>query len=145
MGFTGLYKSFGSIAAYIRTWTVPHTQEKGEVLAYSSGLLPNCMVYSIHDCFFRRTYLGSGSSIFGADVKHHKPAAARHFVFQQPAENELGHAEGDAALILVADLLCRSFSEYGVVTRYAGDEFVVMMNTTTSVHLQADRERKAEL
>ena len=41
-----------------------------------------------------------------------------------------GHVEGDAALILVADLLCRSFSEYGVVTRYAGDEFVVMLNTT---------------
>ena len=41
-----------------------------------------------------------------------------------------GHAEGDAALILVADLLRRSFSEYGVVTRYAGDEFVVMLNTT---------------
>ena len=41
-----------------------------------------------------------------------------------------GHSEGDAALILVADLLRRSFSEYGVVTRYAGDEFVVMLNTT---------------
>ena len=47
------------------------------------------------------------------------------------SNRQLGHAEGDAALILVADLLRRSFSEYGVVTRYAGDEFVVMMNTTT--------------
>lgn len=41
-----------------------------------------------------------------------------------------GHAEGDAALIITADLLRKSFSEYGVVTRYAGDEFVVMLNTT---------------
>ena len=41
-----------------------------------------------------------------------------------------GHAAGDAALILTADLLRKSFSEYGVVTRYAGDEFVVMLNTT---------------
>lgn len=41
-----------------------------------------------------------------------------------------GHSEGDAALIAVADLLRKSFSEYGVVTRYAGDEFVVMLNTT---------------
>lgn len=41
-----------------------------------------------------------------------------------------GHSEGDAALVLVADLLRKSFSEYGVVTRYAGDEFVVMLNTT---------------
>ena len=41
-----------------------------------------------------------------------------------------GHSEGDTALIIVADLLRKSFSEYGVVTRYAGDEFVVMLNTT---------------
>ena len=41
-----------------------------------------------------------------------------------------GHAEGDAALMIVADLLRKSFSEYGVVARYAGDEFVVMLNTT---------------
>lgn len=41
-----------------------------------------------------------------------------------------GHAEGDAALVKVADLLRESFGEYGVVTRYAGDEFVVMLNTT---------------
>lgn len=41
-----------------------------------------------------------------------------------------GHAEGDAALIATADLLRKSFGEYGVVTRYAGDEFIVMLNTT---------------
>lgn len=44
--------------------------------------------------------------------------------------DKYGHSEGDAALIIVADLLKKSFSEYGVVTRYAGDEFVVMLNTT---------------
>lgn len=41
-----------------------------------------------------------------------------------------GHAEGDSALIITADLLRKSFGEYGVVTRYAGDEFVVVLNTT---------------
>lgn len=41
-----------------------------------------------------------------------------------------GHSEGDAALVIVAELLRKSFGEYGVVTRYAGDEFVVMLNTT---------------
>lgn len=40
-----------------------------------------------------------------------------------------GHSEGDVALIIAADVLRKSFSEYGVVTRYAGDEFVVMLNT----------------
>ena len=41
-----------------------------------------------------------------------------------------GHAEGDAALVTAAEVLRESFSEYGVVTRCAGDEFVVMLNTT---------------
>lgn len=49
--------------------------------------------------------------------------------FKQINDN-YGHSEGDVALILVADLLRKSFCEYGIVTRYAGDEFVVMLNTT---------------
>lgn len=49
--------------------------------------------------------------------------------FKQINDN-YGHSEGDHALIIAADLLQRSFSEYGVVTRYAGDEFVVILNTT---------------
>ena len=44
--------------------------------------------------------------------------------------DDYGHSEGDVALIMVANLLRKSFSEYGVVTRYAGDEFVVLLNTT---------------
>lgn len=49
--------------------------------------------------------------------------------FKQINDN-YGHAEGDLALCIVADLLRKSFSEYGVVIRYAGDEFVIMLNTT---------------
>lgn len=49
--------------------------------------------------------------------------------FKQINDN-YGHSEGDAALIIASDLLRKSFGEYGVVTRYAGDEFVVMLNTT---------------
>lgn len=52
-----------------------------------------------------------------------------------------GHSEGDAALIQVADLLRKSFCEYGVVTRYAGDEFVVMLNTTDEALIQELIER----
>lgn len=40
------------------------------------------------------------------------------------------------ALCIVADLLRKSFSEYGVVTRYAGDEFVIMLNTTDDQLIQ---------
>ena len=55
-----------------------------------------------------------------------------------------GHSEGDAALIRAAELLRKSFSEYGVVMRYAGDEFVVMLNTTeeTLVRLLIEQARK---
>lgn len=55
--------------------------------------------------------------------------------FKQINDN-YGHAEGDLALCIVADLLLKSFSEYSVVTRYAGDEFVIMLNTTDDQLIQ---------
>ena len=55
--------------------------------------------------------------------------------FKQINDN-YGHAEGDLALCIAADLLLKSFSEYGVVTRYAGDEFVIMLNTTDDQLIQ---------
>ena len=55
--------------------------------------------------------------------------------FKQINDN-YGHAEGDLALCIVADLLRKSFSEYSVVTRYAGDEFVIMLNTTDDQLIQ---------
>lgn len=51
--------------------------------------------------------------------------------------DKYGHSEGDAALIIVADLLKKSFYEYGVVTRYAGDEFIVILNTTDEQVVQS--------
>ena len=59
--------------------------------------------------------------------------------------DQYGHAEGDAALVVTADLLRRAFSEYGVVTRYAGDEFVVMLNTTDEQLVQRLIERAKAL
>lgn len=56
--------------------------------------------------------------------------------FKQINDN-YGHSEGDNALIIAADLLRKSFSEYGVVTRYAGDEFIVMLNTTDEQLIQS--------
>ncbi|MGO5542041.1 GGDEF domain-containing protein [Blautia sp. HCP3S3_H10_1] len=56
--------------------------------------------------------------------------------FKQINDN-YGHSEGDVALKIAADLLRKSFGEYGVVTRYAGDEFVVMLNTTDEQLVQS--------
>ena len=55
--------------------------------------------------------------------------------FKQINDN-YGHAEGDRALCIVADLLRKSFSEYGVAIRFAGDEFVIMLNTTDDQLIQ---------
>ena len=55
--------------------------------------------------------------------------------FKQINDN-YGHAEGDLALCIAADLLRKSYSEYGVVTRYAGYEFVIMLNTTDDQLIQ---------
>lgn len=43
--------------------------------------------------------------------------------------DEFGHAEGDAALIKVAEILRSSVGALGCVIRYAGDEFVILINT----------------
>lgn len=43
--------------------------------------------------------------------------------------DRLGHAVGDEALVTAASILRDAFSEYGTVIRYAGDEFVAILNT----------------
>jgi diguanylate cyclase (GGDEF)-like protein len=40
-----------------------------------------------------------------------------------------GHQEGDNALIKTGQLLRKAVSSYGTVIRYAGDEFVIILNT----------------
>ena len=43
--------------------------------------------------------------------------------------DEFGHAEGDIALIKVAEILKSTVGALGCVIRYAGDEFVILLNT----------------
>lgn len=56
-----------------------------------------------------------------------------------------GHAEGDRALVKVSDILRVSFEKYGVVTRYAGDEFVVILNTADEKLVQNLIEQSKKL
>lgn len=42
--------------------------------------------------------------------------------------DRFGHATGDEALIIAAELFDEAVGEYGTVTRYAGDEFVILLN-----------------
>lgn len=43
--------------------------------------------------------------------------------------DDFGHSEGDAALALTASIVRDAVGTYGDVIRYAGDEFIVIMNT----------------
>lgn len=43
--------------------------------------------------------------------------------------DKFGHAEGDAALIKAAEILKASVGPLGCVIRYAGDEFIILLNT----------------
>lgn len=47
-----------------------------------------------------------------------------------------GHAEGDEALIITADILKSTVGELGNVIRYAGDEFVLLLNTDSENKVQ---------
>ena len=50
--------------------------------------------------------------------------------------DEFGHAMGDDALVETAHVLQSVVNDTGCVVRYAGDEFVVLLNTHDSVAVQ---------
>ncbi|MCQ2099918.1 MAG: GGDEF domain-containing protein [Fibrobacter sp.] len=52
--------------------------------------------------------------------------------------DDFGHSVGDRALIAMADILQRTIHDEGVAIRYAGDEFIVLLNT-------ADQEKADSL
>jgi diguanylate cyclase (GGDEF) domain len=43
--------------------------------------------------------------------------------------DNFGHSQGDEALVLLADILEKTVGAEGTVTRFAGDEFVILLNT----------------
>ena len=51
------------------------------------------------------------------------------------------HAEGDAALVAMANILMDAVQSAGAVTRFAGDEFVILLEKPGEGALEACRER----
>jgi diguanylate cyclase (GGDEF)-like protein len=43
--------------------------------------------------------------------------------------DNFGHSQGDDALVMMAEILRKTVGENGTVVRYAGDEFVIVLNT----------------
>lgn len=53
----------------------------------------------------------------------------------------LGHSQGDDALFTVAEILQSTIGSLGTAIRYAGDEFVVVLNTDREEIAESCRER----
>lgn len=51
--------------------------------------------------------------------------------------DQYGHSAGDEALKISAEIINGVFGEFGVVMRYAGDEFVVLLNTSDEAFVNA--------
>lgn len=51
--------------------------------------------------------------------------------------DDFGHSVGDDALINMAEVLRRSVGDFGVAIRYAGDEFIVLLNTQNEVDVKS--------
>jgi diguanylate cyclase (GGDEF)-like protein len=53
----------------------------------------------------------------------------------------LGHSQGDDALFTMAEILRESVGSHGTAVRYAGDEFVVVLNTDQEDVVESYRDR----
>lgn len=51
-----------------------------------------------------------------------------------------GHDEGDRALVKISELLTSSIGSMGTVIRYAGDEFIVVLNTQNDKVISAKKD-----
>ncbi len=55
--------------------------------------------------------------------------------------DSFGHSTGDEALIAAATLLSEAVGYSGIVTRYAGDEFVIVLNTSNESNVEEIKEK----
>ncbi len=55
--------------------------------------------------------------------------------------DNLGHSQGDDALFTMAEILRESVGSHGTVVRYAGDEFVIVLNTDSEKVAESCRDR----
>ena len=100
--------------------------------------LQNEMIY--HDPLtglFNRSYM---NYLLKKYAKRHKLSVTGVMIdlngFKQ-INDEFGHAAGDDALVASARLLKSAVGEAGNVTRYAGDEFIIFLNTQDDLAVEA--------
>ncbi|MBQ5463054.1 MAG: GGDEF domain-containing protein [Fibrobacter sp.] len=88
---------------------------------------------------FNRYYLDKISN----EMRHRKKIAVMMLDMNgfKSINDNFGHSEGDDALFTMAELLLGSVGSHGTVIRYAGDEFVIVLNTDNEEVAESYRER----
>jgi diguanylate cyclase (GGDEF)-like protein len=59
----------------------------------------------------------------------------------KPINDRYGHREGDMALKATAAILIKSFRDYDIVSRFGGDEFVVLLDNTPATDFPRVKKR----
>ena len=108
-----------------RTEELRRANEKLERLARHDALtgLPNRLYANerLHEEFLRMKRTGSGYSLLMIDVDHFKRV-----------NDQYGHLIGDQTLCLIAETLQQSSRAIDFVSRFGGEEFLIILPNTTA-------------
>jgi diguanylate cyclase (GGDEF)-like protein len=124
---------------------------KGNELESQIGELKQQAIRSDYDvltkALSRRGFLARAERLFSM-AREYGTACAAGFVdvdnFKR-LNDRLGHAVGDAALVLVADRLVEALKGKGIVGRVGGDEFALMLVCKTREEASREAERLTAL
>lgn len=86
---------------------------------------------------FNRTYMDYLLTKFAKRPKYRVTGIMLDLNGFKHINDELGHSIGDEALISTTRILQKSVSSTGSVIRYAGDEFIVFINTQDDLAIQS--------
>lgn len=85
---------------------------------------------------YNRFYLNSIESVLAKSKNKYSMIMLDINNFKGINDN-FGHNIGDEALILLSNVLINIVDQYGVIVRYAGDEFIVILNTQEEERIES--------
>lgn len=108
--------------------------------------LQNEMIYrDVLTGLFNRTYLDYKLKKFAKRPKQDITGLMLDLNDFKRINDELGHFVGDEALVATTQILQKAVGSLGIVIRYAGDEFIILINTQDDAATQTciDKIQKA--
>lgn len=90
---------------------------------------------------FNRTYLDYQLKKFSKRPKQDITGLMLDLNDFKRINDELGHSVGDEALIATTRILQKAAGSLGIVVRYAGDEFILLINTQDDAQINARIEK----